>query len=135
MIKEFVQIWDEHKTELEQAFQAKHPDNYADIVHKVITMLSDHSDEYEGPDPKRIHEIDDGDYQGILLFVIGAKGYQPSQYWFVKVYYGSCSGCDTLQDIKSQNYEDTPTETQVKDYMSLALHIMQGIKPLEGGSV
>ena len=44
-------------------------------------------------------------------------------------YYGSCSGCDTLLGINE--YEDgLPNEEQVKDYMTLCLHLIQKLKPL-----
>ena len=81
--------------------------------------------------PERIHKIDDGDYQGTLLFVIAAKGYQPSKYWAVSVGYGSCSGCDTLEGIKSDgDYGESPNKQQIADYMTLALHIVQGLKQI-----
>ena len=126
MIKEFVTLWDKNKENLRTVFEKKHPDDYEDIVKGVISILND-GDSYRKPDPNRIHRIDDGEYQGTLVFVIGATGYQPSEYWYVKVRYGSCSGCDTLESIK--NYTDrTPTKDQVDSYMTLALHIVQGLK-------
>ena len=82
------------------------------------------------PDPERIHRIDDGNYQGTLVYVIGEKGYQPDKYWYVKVDYGSCSGCDTLEGIRDYT-DDAPTDEQAKDYMTVALHIVQGMKPME----
>jgi hypothetical protein len=128
MIKEFVEKWEANKSKVEQKFQQAHPNDYEDVVKAVIEILSD-GDDYDVPDPVRIHVINDGDYQGTLLVVIGAKGYQPHDYWAVKVYYGSCSGCDTLQGIR--NYEaDPPNPEQVKDYMTLALHIVQGLKEI-----
>ena len=77
-----------------------------------------------------ILSIDHGDYQGTLLFIIAASGYQPNKYWFVKVDYGSCSGCDTLEGIRCYS-DGPPSDAQVADYMTLALHILQGIKPLD----
>ena len=62
------------------------------------------------------------------MYVIGGTGYQPRDYWYVMVYYGSCSGCDTLQAICG--YTDKVTDSQVADYMTLALHILQGIKAM-----
>ena len=46
--------------------------------------------------------IDDGDYQGTLLFLIPFNTYQPSAYEYLMthVYYGSCSGCDALQSAQ-----------------------------------
>ncbi len=125
MIKEFVEKFENNKAKIEDLFREKHPNDYKEVVKNVVSVLTD--DEYGSIDPERIHVIDDGDYQGTLLFIIAATGYQPSEYWYVKVYYGSCSGCDTLESIR--DYSDgKPTDEQVKDYMTLALHIVQGLK-------
>ena len=111
----------------------KHPESYAELVKWTIEAIRD-PDEYNEPDPERIHVIDDGDYQGTLLFVIGATGYQPDQYWCVKVNYGSCSGCDTLQSIRDDysNFEEreSVTDEQAHEYWMLALHLVQGLKEL-----
>jgi len=46
-------------------------------------------------------------------------------------YYGSCSGCDTLQAIS--DYDDgRPSELQLKEYMALALHLVQKMRWLSG---
>lgn len=126
MIKEFVDRFMAKKSELKAVFSAGHPDNYEQVVKSVISVISN-SDACNQPDPERIHSIDDGHYQGTLVFVIAETGYQPSTYWYVKVDYGSCSGCDTLQAISGYSSKP-PTPEQVKDYMTLALHIVQGIK-------
>lgn len=136
MIEEFSKRWFERKHMVREEFEKALPDNYTDIVAAVVTMLHD-EDQYNSIDPTRIHEIDDGDYQGTLVYVIGASGYQPSTYWYVKVYYGSCSGCDTLQDILSGNYgHETDEEAKewkdhaIDQLMTLALHIVQGLKQM-----
>src|SRR5574343_804391 len=129
MIEEFTRAWFANIDRMREGFSVKHPDSYREIVEAVIKMLSDAlEDDFYAlrPDPERIHEIDDGDYQGTLLYVIGDCGYQPSNYWYVKVSYGSCSGCDTLQGIHEYSSEK-PTEDQVSNYMTLARHIIQGL--------
>ena len=132
MIEAFTKAWDERKHEIEIKFQNGHPSSYQDIVEAVIWILDD-SDDFNNPDPGRITVIDHGDYQGNFLFIIAADGYQPRDYWFVMVGYGSCSGCDALADISSDGeYSELPNEQQVKDYMTLALHILQGLKVLGG---
>lgn len=73
----------------------QHPITYKEIVKDVITIVSE--DEYADPNPELITELDHGDYQGTLLYVIPSSAYQPSDYWYVMVSYGSCSCCDTLQ--------------------------------------
>jgi hypothetical protein len=126
MIQEFVDKFMAKKEELEKVFSEKHPEEYKEIIAAVVGVIGD---EYGTPDKNRIHVIDDGDYQGTLLFVIGANGYQPNGYWYVKVGYGSCSGCDTLQSISDYS-DEPPTAEQIKDYMTLALHVVQGLKKM-----
>lgn len=128
MIKDFIERFEENKGLLREDFARAHPENYLAIVKAVVNAVRA-ADEYEGdqPSPERIHEIDDGDYQGTLVYVIGAGGYQPSDYWYVKVYYGSCSGCDTLEGIRDYG-DGTPNAGQIDEYMTLATHILQGLK-------
>ena len=128
MIQAFIDRFETRKEEVRATFALKQPTNYEEIVKSVVRVLVD-DEEYETPDPERIHSIDDGDYQGTLVFVIAGSGYQPSTYWYVKVSYGSCSGCDTLEAIHSWN-DEPPTKEQLDDYMTLALHIVQGIKKM-----
>lgn len=135
MIPKFVQAWDARKGEVEAQFKAKGPECYGDIVKAVVNILRS-DDDYDQPDPDRITLIDHGDYQGSQVFIIGGSGYQPSRYWGVVVSYGSCSGCDTLQAIQSEgSYDDEvpPTDSQVSQYMTLALHVVQGLKAIHRG--
>ena len=116
-------------------FAEKPPDSYTELVKSVIEILSlDEGDPdfycEHHPDPKRIHLIDDGDCQGTQVFVIAATGYQPSDYWYVKISYGSCSGCDALQGIGYYSDDEKPSESQVEQYMTLALHVVQGLKKM-----
>jgi len=134
MIEKFTKRWFERKDTVQEKFEAKLPSSYSDIVLAVVEMLNDEG-EYETPDPARIHEIDDGDYQGTLVYVIGAAIYQPSTYWYVKVGYGSCSVCDTLQAIldgdwglETEEEKKAWKDKAVSKLMTLALHIVQGLK-------
>lgn len=130
MIQPFVDKFIAAEAAIKAKFAEGHPGSYEEIVRLVIETINPEQ-EYDGPDFERIHAIDDGDYQGTLLFVIAAVGYQPSDYWFVKVYYGSCSGCDTLQSISGYS-DEKPDEGQIKDYWTLALHVAQGLHKLGG---
>ena len=127
MIKEFVDLFMAKKPELEAMFSSKHPDDYKEIITNVVRILK--TNDYCSISPERIHEIDDGEYQGTLVFVIGSKGYQPDDYWYVKVGYGSCSACDTLKAIRGYS-SAIPTKDQVNEYMTLCLHIVQGLKKM-----
>lgn len=102
MIKQFVTRWNEKKDQLKSVFSERHPDDYEDLVTEVIKLVTTEKYGDCAPDPELITEIDNGDYQGTLLYVIPEKGYQPSDYYYVKVGYGSCSGCDTLQSMKKR---------------------------------
>lgn len=126
MIQEFVERFEANKQSIRESF-ATHPNSYEDLVRTVVKHVA--GDDYGHMDPSRINVIDHGDYQGTLVFVIGAEGYQPSTYWYVRVTYGSCSGCDTLQAIHCYS-DDPPTDGQLDDYMTLALHIVQGLKKM-----
>ena len=82
------------------------------------------------PDFENIHEINDGDYQGTLVYVIPEVGYQPSEYWYVRVSYGSCCCCDTLQGEQMNDKESC-----IKGVMTLSLHIVQQMRRMGGYEV
>lgn len=133
MIQEFVERFEKNKDKVREmlASHKRHYDwgesweiEYKDIVKAVITVLHDG---YGCPDPENIHEIDDGDYQGTLVYVIPEECYQPSDYWYVRVAYGSCCVNDTLQSIT-----DCSGSAALDDLMTLALHIVQGLKKMDG---
>lgn len=131
MIQAFVDRWDQNKGIAEEKFRQAHPQSYMDVVAAVVEAVKGDTYDDHNLDPKRIHLIDDGHYQGTLLFVIAAENYQPSTYHAVAVSYGSCSGCDTLQAINGYS-DDPPTDEQVGQYMTLALHIVQGLRKIAG---
>lgn len=136
MIKEFVAAFDANRELLLDSFREEHPRSYQEIVRRLVTVLrdalADVDDVYSVPDPERIHVIDDGDYQGTLVFVIGETGYQPRRYWATSVGYGSCSHCDTLAAIHGYGYDDEkPTEEQARKYFTLALHLLQRMKGID----
>lgn len=134
MIQEFVDRFMENKESIKNAFMEKHVSSYKGIVKIVIKNITE--DEYGFPDPDKIQVIDHGDYQGTVLFIIGEISYQPYDYWYLKILYGSCSVCDTLKHIRSdldedQEWDSPPNPRQVNDYMTLALHIVQGLKKMD----
>ena len=130
MIQKFITRFDAKREWLRGELAKAQPEGYEAIVKLVVTALQD-EDDYSAPDPERITRIDHGDYQGTLFFVIAAYGYQPSDFWAVKVGYGSCSGCDTFEAIRSYDGE-TPTPEQVEQYMTLAVHVLQGLREIGG---
>lgn len=143
MIERAVNLWDAHKHKLEEYFKTTKTDEYSDYK-SILKALTTHVLNAEIDDwaiengwrklnVDRITEVDDGDYQGTLLYLIPLDVYQPSEwdYLWTSVGYGSCSGCDTLQAIEVEGVESRfPTEGQLRDYMMLALHLLQNMKYL-----
>ena len=131
MIQDFVDKFMKAEEAVKQELKSKPPESYDDLVHRLVHVIGA-EDEYRVPSTKRIHLINDGDYQGTLLFVIGAGDYQPSLYWAIPVEYGSCSGCDTLEAIRDEGpwkaKESTPE--QVQQYWTLMLHMVQLMKEI-----
>jgi hypothetical protein len=134
MITELVKQWEENKHKLEEYFKTTKQDEYSRyeaIVKKIFELCIPKATTYSGWDLDRMTVIDDGDYQGTQIFIVPTDTYQPSveDYVMTDTYYGSCSGCDTLQAIIEYDYE-LPTDEQVKEYMTLALHLVQKLKRL-----
>ena len=102
---------------------------YRDLLQKALEIVvRGKEDSYRNPlpDPERIHAIDDGDYQGTRVFVVAAQGYQPFDYWYTKVSYGSCSGCDSL--LAAWDYGH---ESDYGGLWLLALHMLQRAKRMD----
>jgi hypothetical protein len=122
MLKILVEKWDENKDQLKKQLETRTDLNscdYKDLVKMTFDVILN-SDEYTKIVTENIVEINHGDYQGTLLYMIPFDRYQPSEndYLITYVSYGSCSGCDTLLQIQEYG-EELLTETQVKDFMVL----------------
>lgn len=144
MIKYCLEQWEKNKVVLEKdirkdknlsGYYGEETAGYLYLVKIVLNNYSEYVWDFD-----RIVEIDDGDYQGTLLYVIPQKTFQPSEYDYLMTYvgYGSCGGCDPLMGIKDLGYsstkEDYPTEEQVKDYMVLMKDILTNmIRPYNSG--
>lgn len=131
--------WDKNRDKLKEVIEnskGHHFWDYIDLVKLVIeNILNDSEDKYERWDMEEITEIDQGDYQGTKLFIFHRYSYQPNggDYMITEVGYGSCTVCDTLQSIQWDDYDyeepnKEPTEGQVKDYMTLCLHLIQQMR-------
>lgn len=142
MLKYCKEKWARNKKQLEAAMVSNKRINslqYDDFVQMVVEhILNPGCYDYERWDAKNITEIDNGDCQGTLLYLIPRDTYQPSERDYLMTYagYGSCSGCDTLEYIRSMsNYdEQTPTADQIKCYMLLCKDLVTSmIKPYNSG--
>ena len=136
MLKYCLECWDKHKGSLENELRSRTDLNtceYIDLVRMVVKNVFVEDVEW---DASEISVVDNGDYQGTLLFLIPAYTYHPteSEYLMTFVGYGSCSGCDTLQAIQECWSDDPLTEQQVKDFMALCKDIVTNtIKPYNYG--
>ena len=139
MLKYCRDKWEENKDKLEKALREDDSLNdcdYSELVAMVVKhILNPGENNYNTYDSGNITVIDDGHYQGTLLFMIPMDTYQPSEYEYLLTYvgYGSCSGCDTLKSI--QDWGDKKlTDSQVKDFMGLCKDLVCNIvKPYNGG--
>ena len=139
MLKIFVKKWDENNHLLREALSTAEGFNeceYKDLVKLTFDVIfNTNESEYNSLDVDRITEIDNGDYQGTLLYLIPFHRYQPAEYDYLMTYvsYGSCSGCDTLQAIQSWG-NGLLHEIQVNDFMTLCKDILTNtIKPYNSG--
>lgn len=108
----------------------------------VYNILNEDIDEYSADkwDGENIITIDNGDYQGTLLFLIPQDVYQPNEAKYLMTYvnYGSCSVCDTLMNIQMDvpyaDENETMSEQTVKDFMALCRDLVcHIIKPYNIG--
>lgn len=124
MIKEIIGRWDKNKHLLQQHIEENQVFykrcEYWDILNSIIKYILEN-------DYENVVSIDNGDYQGTIIFLFHKNRYQPNErdYIVTTVSYGSCSYCDTLQSA-----QDSDNEHFVSDIMTLALHLVQNMKHL-----
>lgn len=143
MIKEYIEKFRTNKHLLREYFASTDQNEYGDylaILKKIIEICIYEKYTDDEFDTDRITEIDDGDYSGTLLYLIPRDMYEPAEYDYLTTWvdYGSCCVCDTLQAIQSRssNYKSPwlPTEKQVDEYMTLALHMVEHMEWFRGGN-
>ena len=137
MLKIMAEKWNKNKDRLRKALMQT---NLQDITYLELAKLTFNkifNDEKKKLDIENITEIDNGEYQGTLLYLIPFATYQPTEDEYLMTYvgYGSCSGCDTLQAIQSEiPYSEHPTEENIKDFMNLCKDLITNtIKPYNHG--
>lgn len=142
MIKYCYDKWAQNQEELRQAIiynarEIKHCD-YKFLVQLVVDHVLNVGKGYRTWDSKNITVIDNGDYQGTLMFLIPSDSYQPScdQYLMTYSWYGSCSGCDSLMAAQMDmpwDDEAPLTERNISDIMSLCKDLVANmVKPYSG---
>lgn len=139
MLKIIKEQWDKNRDLLRAALEEGETFNecgYVDLVKLSFEKIFNTGINHDYLlNLKRITEIDNGDYQGTLLYVIPFDTYQPSEHDHLMTYvnYGSCSGCDTLQAIQC-GHDRKLTEAQVKNFMALCKDILTNtVRPFNNG--
>lgn len=129
MTKYVVNRWQNHADDLKSALENEDllNVNYEDLVKLVVGhILNKDLEEWEYEfDEENITVIDDGDYQGDLLFVVHRDKYQPGANDYIITFagYGSCSGCDAL--LRAQDKRNTKI---IDDVMLICKDIACNIK-------
>lgn len=140
MLKILLEKWDLNKELLKRELAIRtglNECNYKDLVKLTFEIIYNTGINGYGKDLdiENITEIDNGHYQGTLLFVMPFNTYQPSEYEYLMTFvnYGSCSACDTLQSI--QNYRNGKlTSYQVNEFMTLCKDLIcNTVKPYNSG--
>lgn len=143
MLSILLHKWNENKDVLTKNIKAveKIGDiEYIDLVKLTFSSIYNNGGEikeysYKQLNCEDITEIDNGHYQGTLLYLIPFDTYQPdeSEYLMTYIGYGSCSVCDTLRSIVSCS-DERATDTQVKDLIAVCKDIITNtVKPYNHG--
>lgn len=138
MLKYCYEKWDKNKYKLEEALRKtdlSRVSYHELLVLTVENILNEGEYEYPRWDTDEITQIDNGDYQGTLLYLIPEDTYQPSEHEYLMTYigYGSCTCCDFLQSIQPYHNEKT-TDDDIKNFMTLCKDFITNmIKPYNHG--
>lgn len=136
--------WARNEKLLKQVFEVRtdlNTINWDDLIKLTFECIynSDYDDDdgFDSLDLDNMTVIDNGDYQGTLLYIIPFKTYQPAEYDYLMTYvgYGSCSGCDTLLEIQN-SFEEAHRldERQIRKFLKLAKDIIcNTIRPYNYG--
>ena len=141
MLKYCVQQWDKNKDKLRSAIQQDknlQDCEYGYLVKLVVNHIFNGNDDEMALrwDANSITEVDNGSYQGTILWMIPLDTYQPDEgdYLLTFVNYGSCSGCDTLLHLQSVMVGNKLDDQIVRGFMSLCKDLVcNTIKPYNSG--
>lgn len=138
MVKAMLKQWDKNKDRLQKYFERIVEFDplfcergYYDVIKAVTHFIINEGECFDSTVwedlNKQITMVDDGDYQGTLIFIIRDfyDLYQPSRnnYFVTFIDYGSCSACDTFLSIL--DYETN--EEKVNGLMTIARHLVSNI--------
>ena len=127
---DLILLWEKNKEVFRQELvnNFKHYTRYSRIVESLFNICFVDEENNSLFDTSKMVQIDNGEYQGTLIYVIPYDTYQPNihQHVYTHIYYGSCNLCDMLGIVLNQdNIND-----QVNGLMSIALQFVQRIKKM-----
>lgn len=138
MLKVLAEQWCKNQNKLKNYLKDNYEKlnslTYKDIVKIAFEQVYDNKLDALGLE--NIIEIDNGGYQGTLVFVIPFDTYQPNECEYLMTYinYGSCSGCDTLLSLQCEYRYYENDDEKIKGFMTLCKDILQNtIKPYNDG--
>lgn len=128
----FSEAWFKNKEKFRNYLQTHQQEEYAEEYIDLLKALIEVVINPELEEKLRIDyivEADQDGYQGEKIWLIPYDSFScPEKYIWTHTYYGSCAGCDTLKGIAHYDY-GYPTCEQVEEYLTLALHLLQRMKP------
>lgn len=143
MINIIKEQWDKNKELLRKQLETGMTFNdcgYNDLVKLCFDTVYNNNlgHDLRPVDTGSITCIDDGDCRGTLLFIMPfcIDDDRPSEYDYLMTYvgYGSCPGCDTLEEIQENGRAFVLTDEQVTDFMALCKDILSNtIRPYNTG--
>ena len=131
MERSIIKQWDKNKHKLEAYFKKTRMSEYGYAYEDLMEIIFKIC--IKGYDIDKMDVFYVGGNVGDVIFKIPkkTKDAETQKYLVTETDYGSCSGCDTLLRIGGYNY-GLPTDDQVKGFMSLCLHLVQGMELKEG---
>lgn len=140
MLKWCVDKWFANKEGLRRALEADETlmdCEYLHLMGLVVEHILNPEEEADKQfDREKLLKIDQGDWQGTILFVIPRKTYQPSagDYLLTYIEYGSCPVCDVLERAKAGLSHGKNKKQGIDDVMMICKDLVCNItKPYNTG--
>ena len=103
--------------------------SYDNIITFLLNFMYDNNScSYNKIKFYNITKIDNGDYQGTLIFLISLEDYSPcaTNYLITYIDYGSCEGCDAL--LSAISYIDYDKKYAAKSILMICKDLISHIK-------
>lgn len=140
MLKWCVDKWFANKEGLRRVLETDESLKNCEYLHLmelvVEHILNQKEEENSRFDSAKITKVDQGDWQGTILFFIPRKTYEPNagDYLLTYIEYGSCPLCDVLEKTKDGLYDNKNKKQSIDDFMIICKELVCNItKPYNTG--